>query len=211
MDFTQKIYFDDKPLILTTNATSYRTIHAEAAGYKVLAKDNSVMLEQGFESLTDNSVQGVIVEGESKEQLQEKLYELFEPVHAGGGVVKNEEGAILLIYRRGKWDLPKGKLDEGETIEECSLREVIEETGLKRVSLGEKICDTYHIYKQKGNYYLKCTAWYHMTGTKEDVLEPQEEEKIEDVRWVSESGLPELLKDTYEGIKDVLRLAGINY
>jgi 8-oxo-dGTP pyrophosphatase MutT (NUDIX family) len=116
-----------------------------------------------------------------------------------------------LIFRRGKWDLPKGKLDAGEQIDECALREVKEETGLVHLELGDKICDTYHIYEQKGQQYLKRTAWYKMSGTSADKLMPQKEENILEARWVSEKDLAPLMAKTYEAIREVLRLSGIKW
>ena len=113
-----------------------------------------------------------------------------------------------MIFRRGKWDLPKGKLDKGESIDECALREVKEETGLKHLVLGDKICDTYHIYVLNNEQMLKRTAWYKMKGVSTDKLMPQQEEGILDARWVNEAGIPPLAAKTYEAIREVLRLAG---
>src|SRR4249919_1544763 len=83
-------------------------------------------------------------------------------IKAGGGLVKNEKKEILFMFRRGKWDLPKGKLDPGESIEECAVREVVEETGLKKVELKHFLVTTYHTYTENGKHILKESHWYNM-------------------------------------------------
>ena len=123
---------------------------------------------------------------------------------AAGGIVENENKEILLIFRRGKWDLPKGKLDEGETIEECAVREVEEETGLRSIQQGELIEVTLHNYIEKGTEIEKETYWYAMKVEGEKKLVAQTEEDIEDIKWVKESELPEYLANTYNNIIDII-------
>lgn len=123
---------------------------------------------------------------------------------AAGGIVENENKEILLIFRRGKWDLPKGKLDEGETIEECAVREVEEETGLRSIQQGELIEVTLHNYLEKGTEIEKETYWYAMKVEGEQNLVAQTEEDIEDIKWVKESELPLYLSNTYNNIIDII-------
>ena len=107
-------------------------------------------------------------------------------VVAGGGYVMRSEGKepeVLMIYRKGLWDLPKGKLDEGESIEECALREVREEVGIKRLFMKGELGNTTHGYPTKSKYKVKTTHWYHME-TPERQFVPQATEDIEDVQWV---------------------------
>ncbi len=129
---------------------------------------------------------------------------------AGGGLVLNDAGELLMIYRRGKWDLPKGKLDKGETIEACAVREVQEETGLVAVSLGNFITISYHEYF---DLYLKEEVvkeshWYAMTAPGIQALIPQTAEDITEIRWVSGDALEACLLDSYETVVDVVRKAG---
>lgn len=108
------------------------------------------------------------------------------PIIAGGGYVLREKKKaleVLMIYRKGTWDLPKGKLDPGESIEECALREVREEVGIHKLSLGMPLGTTVHGYERKGYYWVKTTYWYAMK-TPEEQFKPQLEEKIEAVKWV---------------------------
>ena len=110
---------------------------------------------------------------------------------AGGGLVLNEKGGLLMIYRRGKWDLPKGKLDEGETIEDCAVREVLEETGLLNVELGELIGITYHEYfdRHLQEEVIKESYWFAMRAKSDQLLVPQTEEDITEIKWVSDDEL----------------------
>ncbi|NBY24741.1 MAG: NUDIX domain-containing protein [Chitinophagaceae bacterium] len=129
-------------------------------------------------------------------------------IQAGGGVIQNEKNQVLLIYRRNKWDLPKGKLDPGETLEECAIREVKEETGLQSVQLKKKLIVTQHTYAQDSNQYVKETHWYHMTASMKEnnVLVPQIEEDIEKIEWVDIDSLSPYLEESYPTIRQVLSL-----
>ncbi len=128
---------------------------------------------------------------------------LFKPIEAAGGVVFNEKKEVLLIFRLNFWDLPKGKIDNGETPEQAAIREVQEETGLVNVSLGKHLIDTYHTYIMKGKRILKKTYWYemHTTDTK---LTPQYEEDIERADWVILSDFLKTNPVIYASILDVV-------
>lgn len=107
-------------------------------------------------------------------------------ITAGGGYVirRGKKGPeVLMILRKGVWDLPKGKLDDGETIEECALREVREEVGIKKLKMTADLGNTVHGYVRKNKYKVKTTYWYQME-TPEDTFTPQQEESIEAVKWM---------------------------
>jgi len=130
---------------------------------------------------------------------------LFTFSVAAGGVVKNNEGKLLAIFRRGKWDLPKGKLDYDETPEHAAVREVMEECGLENVLLGELLLITYHTYIEKKKNILKKTHWYAMTTTDEHPLIPQLEEDIEKAEWMTpEQITQQVYANTYRSVKSVL-------
>lgn len=209
MNFSQKIYFNDKPLVLTTDREAFLTENPGAVAYSVFDGATLRSFTQAVQQLERPGIKGAIIEDISVDSLNEQLQAMYHPIYAGGGVAYNERNEVLMIFRRGKWDLPKGKLDEGEDIAACALREVKEETGLQQLTLGEKVCDTYHIYFQSGTQLLKCTTWYKMQGTSADKLQPQKEENILEARWVDERGLQPLAAKSYEAIKDVLRAAGL--
>jgi 8-oxo-dGTP pyrophosphatase MutT (NUDIX family) len=123
---------------------------------------------------------------------------------AAGGVVENEKGEFLLIYRKKHWDLPKGKMDKDETMEECAVREVEEETGLKNVQIGKLLDTTIHHYEENGEQIVKKTSWYRMKASSSNKLVPQTEEQIEDLKWVNPAELQPYLKNTYTNIRQVL-------
>ncbi len=128
-------------------------------------------------------------------------------IEAAGGLVKNGEGAFLFIFRLGKWDLPKGKIDAGERSRKAAVREVEEECGLNIDYLGPKLISTYHMYELKGTPVLKRTKWYEMAVNKKPKLTPQLEEDITEARWLHRP-FEAVLSNTYPLIRDVLEAAG---
>jgi 8-oxo-dGTP pyrophosphatase MutT (NUDIX family) len=129
-------------------------------------------------------------------------------IRAGGGLVKNEKNEVLFIFRRGKWDLPKGKLDEGETLEQCALREVEEETGVGQLELVRFLLITEHDYEERGKPILKETHWWLMKTIGNQPLIPQKEEDITEIRWIGPADFNLIKQNTYPAILDVLRMAG---
>ena len=132
---------------------------------------------------------------------------MLTSIIAAGGIVVNPNKEILWIYRRGFWDLPKGKLDPNETIEACAIREVMEETGLSNLVLGDLILTTTHRYH---DIYLnteveKTTYWYTMTIVVLQEGIPQTEEDIEAIAWVKKEDIAPYLAKTYDTIKAVMK------
>jgi 8-oxo-dGTP pyrophosphatase MutT (NUDIX family) len=109
-----------------------------------------------------------------------------------------------MIFRRGKWDLPKGKLDKGETLEQCALREVEEETGLSGVQLSKPTTITYHTYDEFGKHILKESHWFKMKYTSDKKPVPQQEEDITKIEWVHQDDLELYMENTFGTIKEVL-------
>ncbi len=128
----------------------------------------------------------------------------FNYVKAAGGVVINKNQEVLFIFRKGKWDLPKGKLEPSENKKEAALREVIEETGLKHIKLDRLLEETYHIGRVKGRLILKKTTWYLMSCKKCNQLTPQLEEGITNIKWINLKSNPGILDKTYKNLKAVL-------
>lgn len=127
------------------------------------------------------------------------LLNTFEFRKAAGGVVCNPEDERLMIFRFGKWDLPKGHVEKGETIRYAAVREVQEETGLVKLEIGNPIAKTYHIYYMDGRWILKQTAWYDMI-TFSTVLTPQTEEGIEKAVWVTREQMYKNLATSYSSL-----------
>ena len=128
----------------------------------------------------------------------------FKLINAAGGVVKNNKGEILFIFRMGKWDLPKGKIEKGESIEKAAIREVEEECGIGKIKITGKLNPTYHVYELKGKEIIKKTYWFSMKTSDNSIPKAQLEENISEVCWIKKKDIKTLLKNTYPSIADVV-------
>lgn len=128
----------------------------------------------------------------------------YKLVEAAGGLVENEDGNWLFIYRNEMWDLPKGKLEKGESIEKCAVREVAEECGIEEPTIVKPLSTTYHTYSLKGKRILKPTYWFLMKSSDNSALEPQTEEGITEVKWVSTNEAKMLSESSFGSIKQVV-------
>lgn len=133
----------------------------------------------------------------------------YKLVEAAGGLVQNQDGNWLFIYRNGMWDLPKGKLEKGERMEDCAVREVAEECGITEPTIIRKLATTYHTYPLKGKRVLKPTYWFLMKSADSSELVPQTEEGITEVRWFSTKNALERAQDSFGSIKQVVN-EGLN-
>jgi 8-oxo-dGTP pyrophosphatase MutT (NUDIX family) len=131
----------------------------------------------------------------------------MKKIIAAGGLVLNDDNELLMIFRRKKWDLPKGKLDEGESIEACALREVKEETGLQNLNPGKFINTTLHTYTDPflNKEITKETHWFKMHAPSNQQLIPQSDEGIEKIEWVKNENLEEKLQNSYPNIIDIVK------
>ena len=137
-----------------------------------------------------------------KADCEEAIKKPFKIVKAAGGVVA-KGNKYLLMFRRGVWDLPKGKLDDGESSREGAAREVQEETGI-RVLVGERICTTWHTYSLNGNPILKRTKWYRMEVIDDSRMAPQEDEDIEKLAWLNRREIQLALTNSFSSIRYVI-------
>jgi len=135
-----------------------------------------------------------------------ELAKNFTCIDAGGGLVINEKNQILFIFRNGKWDLPKGKIEFNETIELGAVREVEEECGIKVSRLEKKIAVTYHTYLLDTKRILKSNYWFLMHADSHQILQPQAEENIEKVEWKNISETKDLLENSYDTIAELISL-----
>ena len=130
----------------------------------------------------------------------------MKEIIAAGGLVFNEDGDLLMIFRRGRWDLPKGKLDDDEQIKDCAVREVKEETGLRKLHVKRFLGITYHKYLDThiNEEVIKETHWFEMIAKGDQKLTPQTEEDIERIEWVDQKNIPEKLQQTYPNIAEII-------
>jgi 8-oxo-dGTP pyrophosphatase MutT (NUDIX family) len=138
-----------------------------------------------------------------KKQIVEHIKSRFKVVEAGGGVVE-KNGKFLMILRKKKWDLPKGKKDKNEDIKACAMREVAEETGVL-ATVDWKITAIWHTYMQNQKYILKKTHWYAMTCKDDSGMKPQKVEGIKDVKWMTMGEMQEALVDSYRSLRYVVQ------
>ncbi len=135
----------------------------------------------------------------------EKFQSNFEIVSAAGGLVLRNNAEVLLIHRLGFWDLPKGKIEINESIEQAAIREVEEECNLFDLKIDKKLPTSYHIYQRNGEKILKPTYWFKMTSKKGDGLKPQIEEGIDEVKWLNFSEIPDYIDAMYPSLQVYLK------
>jgi 8-oxo-dGTP pyrophosphatase MutT (NUDIX family) len=128
----------------------------------------------------------------------------FQSITAAGGIVVDSAGKLLFIFRRGKWDLPKGKMEANENVELCAQREIEEETGLRNLILQKKLTDTYHVYPEKAQMVLKTSHWFLFRIQDAQQTTPQVEEDITEVRWFGRDELEMPLSNSYQNILTVV-------
>lgn len=173
---------------------------------KNLRFEGFATLEIAVDLLENTSCPEMNVYGENIEEIWEDFTHMFKVIEAAGGLVKNKNNELLFIRRMGKWDLPKGKIEKGESLEQAALREVEEETGLKELILEEFLNNTFHIYTERnGEKILKTTYWFKMTYVGNSQPIPQKEEGISEVCWKNEEMIKnEVIRMTFENIRLIL-------
>jgi len=191
-----KIFVSDKPIILTTE------IEKETNFKNYLLK--TVKLGSVIRTLNRTSLQEARLIHKNKNKILKKFLKKLPNVIAGGGKVYNDNGDILFIFRNGKWDLPKGKAEGKETIDQTAIREVEEETGVKGLKISKPLEMTYHIFKRNGRYRIKITYWFEMKTNYTGKLTAQEKEGITKVAWLNREQTQEALKNSYANIKGLI-------
>ncbi|SHG31769.1 NUDIX hydrolase [Chryseobacterium vrystaatense] len=193
-----KVFVNEKKLLVSKHPENLE---------KDLRFESFTTLEIALDLLENTSVKELNVFGENIEEIWKEFQKLFRIIEAAGGVVSNSQGELLFIKRLGKWDLPKGKMEKGESREESAVREIEEETGLQDVELVEFINTTYHIYiERNGEKILKCTHWFEMNYDGEDTSKPQIEEGITEVAWKNTTQIEEeVFPSTFQNIKLIVK------
>ncbi len=142
--------------------------------------------------------------GVGKEEMLNFLKEFYSYMEAAGGLVRNQNNQYLFIKRFDMWDLPKGKIEKGESPEEAAIREVEEETGIEGINIIKPINDSWHIYPWKEQTVLKKTYWYLMESNYSGELTPQTKEDITDAVWLRKSEAKEALENSYRSLSSNL-------
>ena len=195
-----KVYFSNRSVsIVPTSAKE--TPAVDTVYYRLAEGDDLSQLPFWFEKAEE--IQDLVIEAGDIDAAFSQFVSRLKVEVAAGGLIRNGRGQALLFWRRGAWDMPKGHQESGETLEQCALREVREETGLTRLELGGPICVTYHTYHNNGNFVLKESHWYKMSLIVDEAVRVQTEEDIEKALWCGPLRLKRLLKDAYPSVRDV--------
>lgn len=193
-----KIFYSDKVILLNGNDTHIQFPDRFVEYYIEKVTDIIRLKPRLF---TNSSAKTTIITANcTTEELFEKFRTAFTTIIAAGGLAENDSGHYLLIFRRGKWDLPKGKVDNGESLEEAAIREVWEETGIRPDCIRSFLGNTYHLYSLKGEIVLKINYWYSMEmhGIPQGI--PQENEGITEVKWFAKDQLNDPLKNCHSSL-----------
>jgi len=203
-----KIYINSTPLFIT-NSKYLKKLFPKTDGALIArysGKPKSLL--NYIDSLEKpNKFTFVVLHSKDAKACFQNFKAVYKIIEAAGGLVykKPKKKKILLIHRRGFYDLPKGKIDKGEQTKAAALREVREETGVKTIKLGKKLTVTYHTYRdQKNRRVLKKTHWYRMK-TAQNKFVPQEEEDIDMVFWMKPKEFLSAKRKVYGNILDVIR------
>ncbi len=203
----KKVYYNSKFLLLTSD-------NIQPAGNQLIVnteEKSKEFLNEGIKKfIQQNDGPDLILICKNVNSLFKELKEQFAYIEAAGGLIKQKEN-YLFIFRLGKWDLPKGKLDKGETPAEAAIRECEEECGISQLNIIKELPSTYHIYPYKGRHALKTTYWYLMDCTDTRELVPQTEENITKAEWLDETTVKNtVVKNTYPSVLDLISVTMVH-
>jgi len=195
-----KFFITENCLILCQN----EAIGPSASSFVLSTSDEAAYtrIVRIFSSCNLTDDQTIIVD--NLENVIDRLFAEFTVIKAAGGLVENQNGDPLLIYRNEVWDLPKGKLEKSETIEEGAIREVEEECGVSNLQIQSEALTSYHLYQAKGKTCIKRTYWFRMKTDFAEALIPQTEEGITQVIWAEKNKVLSLYRPMYRSIKHVI-------
>ncbi len=192
----QKIFVGNKPIRLTT------VVEPETDFKNFLIE--TVNIETVLSALKKEKYNAVNLIGSDPDSLLNTFLAMLPNVVAGGGKVINGKGKILFIFRNGKWDLPKGKAEPNETIDQTALREVQEETGIQGLRITKPLDITYHIFRRNDRYQIKKTYWFEMNSDYTGDFTPQIKEGITKVKWIGPKKLKKVKKNIYANIEGLI-------
>ena len=188
-----EVFVNENRLVLQSHACVQHERTIEIRSKKALRAIVSLLFDNSKKSST-------YLRFEKASDPLDLFKDCFKEVIAAGGLIRNKKREVLFIFRNNKWDLPKGKVEKNETLEETAIREVCEETGLPEVSLGPQNAITYHLFKRKGEVRLKTTFWYEMRYEYRGALHPQCDEGITEVVWFNDAEQRVALRHSYKNI-----------
>ncbi len=186
------IFVNDKPIILASEPKT-------DLGLEIYSF-NEIRVEEVVHKLRYSKTKGVCLYQKEVNTLFTIFKQEFEVVNAAGGLVVKNEREILCIFRNKRWDLPKGKTEEGESSEQSALREVEEECGINKLHIVKPLQTTYHIFREHNRDKLKITNWFLMHTTDTSLPKPQREEGITLAQYIPIQTIPDLYPTMYANI-----------
>ena len=197
-----KVFVNDKVIYFTNNVEDCNQLSKGLTLTFFSDHITSFIVDFIFD---DEKVEHIIIAVEDYETAFIEFQKYFKVIEAAGGIVSNSNSEKLFIYRLDTWDLPKGKIEVGENVEEAALREIEEECGINQLKINKALQDTFHLYKFKDDVVFKRTYWFDMSSSFSGKLVPQLEEDITEVEWLSDTQIQEkVLENTYSSIKESL-------
>ena len=201
-----QIYFNNKFIELSSNDIQNSQNQAIKKSY--LLNDNKLNFNKIIdEFLFDPSNDNIKIVSSDLNSLLELFKSKFYYIEAAGGFIE-KDNEFLFTHRQWICDLPKGKLEKGETIKNAAIRECEEECGIKQLSITKQLSSSFHLYKYKKGFALKQSYWFYMKSDYSKKLTPQIEEDIDEVKWFSKHEIETIIiNHTYYTIRDVINEA----
>ena len=190
-----KVFFNQKPIILTTSFVA-QTKESPVFFLKFTTKKNIIA------ALRSKKVSQLYLYHPKEEKMWMLFFAIFKVIEAAGGIVQHRVSKkFLFIYRNNKWDIPKGRIEEDESVRLAAIREVEEETGVANLTVNRSLPTTLHLFHRNGKYRLKKTFWFAMETDFNGNLYPQQEEGIQKAVWVHKDEVASLFDNAYSNIK----------
>jgi hypothetical protein len=202
------IYYNDKKIFFLSNDKDFNTLPDDNSLVS-LSKTRAGIFDDFLAFVDRNDSSQLVFLQKQKQKCFNLFAENFKLIEAAGGIISNKKGQKLFIFRNGKWDLPKGKIEKGETIKKAAVRECEEECGIGELKIIKALPVTWHIYELKGKLVLKKTHWFEMKSDFGKKPVPQLEEGITKVIWAKKTDYKAIRKNTFPSVIDVMRSTGI--
>ena len=198
-----KVFFNQKPIILTSSFVA-QTEDSPVFFLKFTTKKNIIV------ALRSKKVSQLYLYHPKEDKMWMLFFAIFKVIEAAGGIVQHRASKkFLFIYRNNKWDIPKGRIEEDESVRLAAIREVEEETGVTNLTINRSLPTTLHLFHRNGKYRLKKTFWFAMETDFNGNLEPKQEEGIQKAVWIQKNEVAPLFDNAYSNIKLLWEKAGL--
>jgi len=201
-----KIKFNEQTLYIVADVCEFNLDSIDKKKAVTYRYSKPKQLKEILEEMKTFKIKSHIIYHSNPQEVFDEISNNFSLIKAAGGLIVNEKNQILFIFRNGKWDLPKGKVEKNESNEHAAIRESEEECGVKISYLKQQLLITYHTYTYESKSMLKANYWFLMFADSQQNLTPQLEENIEKVEWKFLEEIPALLENSYDSIRDVLQV-----